>query len=120
MAIGVKVDPKVLVAGTVILVQERRAFVSSEERARGVVGDVERHDVTLFQDDGGAVVVRFRVRDKLPLPEPGEFVAVEATVSEGSFLDNGTTRHFVNLVAVGPAYGALDLIQSRLSNAIAA
>lgn len=117
MAIGVKVDPKVLAAGTVILVQERRAFVSDEERKKGIVGDVERHDVTLFQDDGGAVVVRFRVRDKLPVPQPGEFLAVEATVSEGSFQDNGTTRHFVNLVAVGPAFNALDLIQSRLSNA---
>ena len=117
MAIGVKVDPKLIASGTVILVQERRAFLSAEERARGVQGDVERHDVTLFQDDGGAVVIRFRVRDNLPLPSPGEFVAVEVTVSEGSFLDNGKERSFVNLVAAGPAFNALDLIQSRLANA---
>lgn len=117
MAIGVKVDPKLVASGTVILVQERRAFLSQDERAQGKVGEVERHDVTLFQDDGGAVVIRFRVRDGLPLPTPGEFVAIEVTVSEGSFIDNGRERSFVNLVASGPAFNTLDLIQSRLANA---
>lgn len=116
MAIGVKVDPRVIVAGTVVAVAERREFVSKEDRDRGILGDVERHDVLLSQGDGGQLQVRFRVRDKLPLPEPGEFVSIETRVSEGSFRDdNGNERGFVSLVAIGPADDALDRIHSALA-----
>lgn len=118
MAIGVKVDPKVIASGRVVLIQERRAFVSDAERANGVVGDVERHDVLLLQENGGQLAVRFRVRDKLGLPEVGEFAAIECRVSEGSFRDDsGNDRLFVSLVAEAPAFNALDLIQSNLANA---
>lgn len=118
MAIGVKVDPRVIVAGNVVAVAERTAFVSPEDRARGVVGDVERHDVLLSQGDGGQLAVRYRVRDKQPLPQVGEFVAIEARVSEGTFRDDsGTDRGFVSLVAIGPAASSLDYIHSSLSAA---
>lgn len=118
MAIGVKVDPRVIVAGNVVAVAERRAFVSSEDRAKGVVGDVERHDVLISQGDGGQLQVRYRVRDALPLPSVGEFVAIETRVSEGSFRDDdGNDRGFVSLVAIGPAASSLDLIHSTLAAA---
>jgi|GEM_PF-3383170 len=116
MAIGVKVDPKVIAAGQVVLVQERRGFVSDDDRARGVVADVERHDVLLLQPNGGQLAVRFRVRDNLELPSVGYYAAFECRVSEGSFRDDsGQDRQFVSLVAERPAYDALDLIQSNLS-----
>ncbi|BDZ38071.1 hypothetical protein [Microbacterium suwonense] len=116
MAIGIKVDPRIVAAGKVVAVQERTERVSDADRAAGLVGKVERHDVLLSQPHGGQLVVRFRVRDKLPVPTPGEFVAVDASVSEGSFRgENGETISFVSLVAVGPAYDALDAIQSALS-----
>jgi hypothetical protein len=118
MAIGVKVDPRIVAAGTVVAVQERTERVSEQERIAGVVGKVERHDVLLSQPHGGQLAVRFRVRDKLPVPQPGEFVAIDAAVSEGSFRgEDGQTINFVSLVAVGPAYDALDSIQSSLSAA---
>lgn len=116
MAIGVKVDPRVIVAGNVVAVAERTAFVSSEDRAKGVVGAVERHDVLLSQGDGGQLQVRFRKRDGLPLPAVGSFAAIEARVSEGSFRDDdGNDRGFVSLVAIGHAASALDFIHSSLA-----
>lgn len=118
MAIGVKVDPKVIASGRVTMIQERRAFVSDSDRAAGKVGDIERHDVLLLQDNGGQLAVRFRVRDELGLPAVGEFAAIECRVSEGSFRDDsGSDRQFVSLVAEAPAYNALDLIQSNLAAA---
>lgn len=118
MAIGVKVDPSVIVAGNVIAVQERRAFVSDEDRAAGKQGEVERHDVLLSQGDGGQLAVRYRLRDKLEVPKVGEFAAVEARVSEGSFNDEkGQQRQFVSLYATAPAYNALDMIFSTLNSA---
>lgn len=116
MAIGVKVDPRVIASGQVVMIQERRSFVSDDDKALGVLGDVERHDVLLLQDGGGQLAVRFRVRDNLGLPAVGEFAAIECRVSEGSFRDDsGTDRQFVSLVAEAPAYNALDLIQSKLA-----
>ncbi len=118
MAIGVKVDPKVIAAGQVVLVQERRGFVSDDDRARGVVGEIERHDVLLLQPTGGQLAVRFRVRDKLDLPVVGYYAAFECRVSEGSFRDDsGQDRQFVSLVAERPAFDALDMIQSSLAAA---
>lgn len=118
MTVGVKVDPNVIAAGTVVQILERRAFVSPADRALGVQGDVESHEVRLLQDGAGMVQVRFRVRDGLGLPSIGEFAAVQCRVSEGSFKDdNGLDRQFVNLVAEAPAYNALDLIQSNLAAA---
>lgn len=114
MAIGVKVDPRIIAAGTVIAVQERNGWVSPEDRARGTVGEVDRHDVLLSQGDGGQLVIRYRVRDKLQLPQLGEYVAVEARVSEGSMARDGQEISFVSLVAVAPAYSALDAISSTL------
>lgn len=116
MAIGVKVDPRIIAAGNVVAVQERTGFVSPEDRAQGVVGDVERHDVLLSQGDGGQLAVRYRVRDKLEVPQVGAFVAVEARVSEGSMRrDDGSEMNYVSLVAVAPAFGALDAIHSALA-----
>ncbi len=117
MAIGVKVDPKVIAAGTVVAVHERTAFVSDEDRARGVVGAVDRHDVLLSQGDGGQLLVRFRVRDGIAVPNPGEYVAIESRVSEGSMSRDGQEIQFVSLVALGPAYNALDAIHSGLNAA---
>ena len=117
MAIGVKVDPSVIVAGTVIALQERREFVSDEDRAAGKVGEVERIDALISQGDGGQVAVRYRLRDKLQLPQVGEYIAVEARVSEGTFNDDqGRPRQFVNLVASAPAWGALDMIMSTANS----
>lgn len=116
MAIGVKVDPRIIATGNVVAVQERTGWVSPDDKAKGIVGDVERHDVLLSQGDGGQLVVRYRVRDKLELPQPGSYLAVEARVSEGSMRrDDGTEMNFVSLVAVAPAFGALDAIHSALS-----
>lgn len=117
MGIGVKVDPKVIAAGTVVAVQERNAFVSDEDRARGVVGPVDRHDVLISQGDGGQLAVRFRVRDGIPVPQIGEYVALETRVSEGSMNRDGQEIQFVSLVALGPAYNALDAIHSGLNAA---
>lgn len=117
MAIGLKVDPSIIVAGNVIALQERLAFVSEEDRVAGKVGDIERYDALLSQGDGGQVVVRYRLRDKLELPRVGEYLAVEARVSEGTFNDDqGRPRQFVSLYAVAPAYNALDMILSTLNN----
>lgn len=114
--IGVKVDPQVVVDGTVVAVAERKAFVSAEDRAKGIVGDVERHDVLISQGNGGQLQVRYRVRDELQVPVVGQYVAVEARVSEGTFRDDqGREREFVNLVAAGPAASRLDLIHSSLA-----
>lgn len=116
MAIGVKVDPRVIVAGNVVAVAAREAFVSPEDRARGVVGAVERHDVLISQGDGGQLAVRYRERDKLPLPQVGEFVGIEARVSEGTFRDErGQERGYVSLVAIGSAASQLDFIHSSLA-----
>lgn len=117
MAIGVRVDPAVIVAGTVIALVERRGFLSDEDRAAGKVAEVERHDALISQGDGGQLAVRYRVRDKLALPEVGSYVAVEARVSEGTFNDDqGRPRQFVSLYAEAPAYDALDMIFSTLNN----
>lgn len=117
MAIGVKVDPRIIAAGNVIAIQERKGFQSPEDRAAGVVAEVERHDVLLSQGDGGQLVVRYRVRDKLPLPEIGQFAAIEARVSEGTMQGENGVISYVSLVAIGPAYGALDAIHSALAPA---
>lgn len=121
MAIGIKVDPRIIAAGTVVAVQERTERVSEQERIAGVVGKIERHDVLLSQPHGGQLAVRFRVKDKLTVPQPGEFIAVDCAVSEGSFRgEDGQTINFVSLLAVGPAYGALDSIQSSLAASVPA
>lgn len=114
MAIGVKVDPRIIAAGTVIAIEERRGWVNPRERMQGVVGDIDRHDVLLSQGDGGWLAVRYRVRDGLALPKVGDFVAVDARVSEGSMVRDGSEVSFVSLVAVAEAHGALDLIASKL------
>lgn len=117
MAIGVKIDPTVIVAGTVVMVSERREFQDAEAMASGRPAKLERFDVMVLQPSGSTVGVRFRV-DKhgapvIELPDVGQFFAVEARVSEGAFRDNSDREvQYVNLVALRPADSALDMIMS--------
>lgn len=111
VAIGVKVDPSVIVAGQVVQVSERMTFLSDEDKQAGVKPQLERYDVTLFQDSGSQIQLRFPLAGLEP-PAVGTYVAVEARVSEAFF--NG--QNYTSLVVLRPAFDALDLIQSKLSN----
>lgn len=122
MAIGVKVDPTLIVSGKVVFVAERYEFLNDTDKAAGKVARLERHDVLVIQDTGAQIAVRHRLDRSgalmVPVPLVGDFYAVEARVSEGSFRDaEGREREYVNLVAVRPADNALDVILTAFNNA---
>lgn len=121
MAIGVKVDPIVIVSGVAVSISERLEYLSDKERAAGRTPAVRHHEVTLFQgDNNAAVTVRYRVDRQgipvVPLPSVGDYVALVCQVSEGSFRDEqDRERSYVNLIAQASAHGALDYIYSTLT-----
>lgn len=112
MAIGIKVDPSVLVTGVVVKIEPHEVFRTPEEKLANVPVMIDRDDVTIYQESGAAVAVRFRKADNITLPSVGDFVALEARVSETMF----EGRAYVSLAVMGYAYDQLDQIQSKLAS----
>lgn len=118
MAIGVKVDPVVIVSGTVVMVSEKHEHLDDMQKAAGKVAAVEGYRIMFLQESGATVEARMRL-DKngalpFPLPVVGQFGALECRVSEGSFFDqkNGREVQYVHLNGLRPADNALDMIMS--------
>lgn len=112
--------PEILVAGSVVDIEPRRAFLTPEERDAGAEQAIIGHELLLMTRTSFLTV---RTKADAALPKIGDFVIVTAELNRWRMKDDRTNEFKSGVTITASAFldaAHVDAYRSQLSGAVSA